>query len=255
MKYLNAFIIMIFNYKRIGTMYITKNIYNIEEENFDWTNYFSDNDVQKILSSVNYKDIFFALRELLKEEKHTMNISLFRLIKDLIKDYSISSPDILELGAATGLLTRTLLSVSGGKGVLVDSCEESYKKYLSTGYTGDNIEYIMEDIFELKTDRRFDIVCSFGLIEHFTDKKAVIDVHKEFLKDDGYLIILIPMDSNHSRAFFLLHPELNLGYRELINSTEFRNILTENGLDVLKIVKSRDYSYDFVAAICRKSKQ
>ncbi len=39
---------------------------------------------------------------------------------------------------------------------------------------------------------RFDIVCSFGFIEHFIDLNVVIQKHVELLKDNGLLLLGVP---------------------------------------------------------------
>lgn len=233
-------------------MYVTEINDNYLEDNFDWTTYFDNHVSEDILNEVNYKEIFFRIREWIKEDKFSMNLSLSKLIKNLLKNFHIKEPNILELGAATGLLTRVLISMYGGRGTLVDNCEESYQRFINTNSeVSDKINYVIQDIFQLEMEQKYDVVCSFGLIEHFVDKREIMNVHKKFLKKDGYLIILIPLDSNLSRAFFEIHPELNLGYRELLNRTEFREILIGSGFKVLRIEKSYDYSYDYIAAICQ----
>lgn len=237
--------------KRVN-MYITKINDDCLNGSFNWETYFDNHEEEAILEDLNYREIFFNLRELIKEDKYSMNLSLTKLIKNLTKNTNITEPMILELGAATGLLTRMLISMYGGKGILVDNCEESHQRFIKTNSEVENrITYVIQDLFQLEIEQKFDIVCSFGLIEHFVDKKEVMNVHKKFLKKDGYLIVLIPLDSNLSRSFFEIHPELNLGYRELLNRTEFREILLESGFKILCIEKSYDYSYDYIAAICQ----
>jgi SAM-dependent methyltransferase len=40
--------------------------------------------------------------------------------------------------------------------------------------------------------KKFDIVCSFGFIEHFHNPKKALEIHADFLKPGGLLICLIP---------------------------------------------------------------
>lgn len=233
-------------------MYVTQINDKCIENDFDWKAYFDNHLSEDIVNEVNYKEIFFKIREWIKEDKFSMNLSLAKLLRNLLKDFHIREPEILELGAATGFLTRMLLNMYGGQGTLIDNCEESYQRFISTkSGDADKINYVIQDIFQLDLEQKYDIVCSFGLIEHFVDKSEVIGVHKKFLKKDGYLVILIPLDSNLSRTFFEIHPELNLGYRELMSRTEFREILNKSGFQVLRIERSYDYSYDYIAAVCR----
>jgi SAM-dependent methyltransferase len=46
--------------------------------------------------------------------------------------------------------------------------------------------------FQEEYRERFDVVCSFGFIEHFTDIGPVMDAHVNLLKPGGHLIVSIP---------------------------------------------------------------
>jgi SAM-dependent methyltransferase len=48
------------------------------------------------------------------------------------------------------------------------------------------------DFFVIKPEPRFDLVMSFGFIEHFEDPDAVVARHAEWLKPGGMLIIGVP---------------------------------------------------------------
>jgi len=55
-----------------------------------------------------------------------------------------------------------------------------------------DIEIIEADLFEYQPPKLYDLVLSFGLIEHFNDTKAVIETHLQFLKPGGVLFITLP---------------------------------------------------------------
>ncbi|QKJ30431.1 class I SAM-dependent methyltransferase [Mucilaginibacter mali] len=57
------------------------------------------------------------------------------------------------------------------------------------GYTTGKFE---NNRFEDLDKVKYDVVASFGFIEHFTNWPAVIKAHTEFLKPGGYLIITTP---------------------------------------------------------------
>jgi len=56
----------------------------------------------------------------------------------------------------------------------------------------DDIRIIEEDLFSYQPVRQYDIVSSFGLIEHFGDTRDIISRHVEFLKPGGVLFITLP---------------------------------------------------------------
>lgn len=56
----------------------------------------------------------------------------------------------------------------------------------------DDIEIIEGNIFEFETKKRYDLVFSNGLIEHFDDTELIIKKHVELLSDSGTLFISLP---------------------------------------------------------------
>lgn len=63
---------------------------------------------------------------------------------------------------------------------------------VSSGYNlGD---FHQEDFFDYcsQTEQRFDVVCSFGFIEHFTDWDYVLELHASLVKPGGLLVVSVP---------------------------------------------------------------
>ncbi|MDB5131639.1 MAG: tam 3 [Mucilaginibacter sp.] len=55
-----------------------------------------------------------------------------------------------------------------------------------------DIQIIEADLFTYKPGKFYDMVLSFGLIEHFNDTKSIIETHLQFLKPGGVLFITLP---------------------------------------------------------------
>ncbi len=92
-------------------------------------------------------------------------------------DYQIFGVDYSPSGCA---LTREVFSINGGNPnnvILAD---------------------FLSDEFQERYRDHFDIVASFGLIEHFENSRESVDKHIDLLKKGGYLIITIP----NIRGFF-----------------------------------------------------
>ncbi|MDR1984196.1 MAG: class I SAM-dependent methyltransferase [Prevotellaceae bacterium] len=49
-----------------------------------------------------------------------------------------------------------------------------------------------EDMFEWKSENKYDVVFSTGVVEHFDPIDTVFDIHKNACKQGGYIIICIP---------------------------------------------------------------
>ncbi|RYU86906.1 class I SAM-dependent methyltransferase [Mucilaginibacter terrigena] len=55
-----------------------------------------------------------------------------------------------------------------------------------------DISIIEADLFTYQPAEKYDMVLSFGLIEHFNDTKFIINEHLKFLKPGGTLFITLP---------------------------------------------------------------
>ncbi|WP_374949689.1 class I SAM-dependent methyltransferase [Mucilaginibacter sp.] len=55
-----------------------------------------------------------------------------------------------------------------------------------------DIDIVEADLFTYQPAEKFDLVLSFGLIEHFNDTRFIINEHLKFLKPGGTLFITLP---------------------------------------------------------------
>lgn len=62
----------------------------------------------------------------------------------------------------------------------------------TNGLKKDDIRIIEADLFQFEGKEKFDLVCSFGLIEHFKDTEDIFRRHLQFLKPGGTLFITLP---------------------------------------------------------------
>jgi SAM-dependent methyltransferase len=176
----------------------------------------------------------------------------------LFEGLDVRRPKILFLGAADGYEAMQLLALyPGGHAVLVDYDDfcrtdrfgqfpEAYPFLGRNPATGlwkvyrredFDIDFVVEDIRNLKFGREFDIVLSVGLIEHFPDeeKPLVMDFHRRFLKPGGYAIMTTPRRQLRSKLFYLAMGELmNFGYRELMDARQLGLYAYENGFEILR---------------------
>lgn len=60
------------------------------------------------------------------------------------------------------------------------------------GLNENDIKIIEADLFTYQPAEQYDMVLSFGLIEHFSDTKAIIETHLPFLKPGGTLFVTLP---------------------------------------------------------------
>ena len=96
-------------------------------------------------------------------------------------------------------------------------------------------ELIQGDFFTYDAERTFDVVCSFGFIEHFKDYKHAIERHLNLLSDDGTLVISTP---NFRNIQYFLHRWLDAENLErhvlaAMSLREWRKQLESAGLKII----------------------
>lgn len=182
------------------------------------------------------RTVFTAgLRRLIPKFDQLLHLYHRAKINNLLGKVSFQKGQILELGCGTGMNSVNLLKDhSFGKVTLVDFSKnaleiarENTKNY--------NVEVLCADIFDLDLDKTFDLVLSIGLVEHFTGKRRsqAIKVHRQFVKNGGFLMIFVPKKSFFSKLLEFINKAQ--GYKEYpFSDQEIRQLFKKNGLEVVR---------------------
>ncbi len=120
---------------------------------------------------------------------------------------------ILEIGCATGYMTRYMREMLNCQVVGVELNPMAAKKaesYCEKIFIGDISEILKKD--EL-SERKFDVIIMADVIEHLKDAVDVLIRLKQYLKEDGYLLMSVPNTAHGSVALELL--DGNFEYRSL----------------------------------------
>lgn len=118
---------------------------------------------------------------------------LSRPIADLIKKYfSGNVGRVFEIGCFPG----TFLNVFGEMGHELNGIDGARRLPEMVSYLAKKDyrigRFYNEDFLQLSSGDKFDIVCSFGFVEHFPEYETVIRRHLEFVNDSGYVMITVP---------------------------------------------------------------
>ena len=130
-------------------------------------------------------------------------------ITDLLSNYipkSTKQRSCLEIGCYPGGYLQYLSRRMGFELNGIDygkDTERLSKVFKAKRLAVDQI--IKEDFFSvIKNDtRKYDLVCSFGFVEHFKDYLGVIRLHASLVEEGGYLVITTPNFSKYSLNYFL----------------------------------------------------
>jgi SAM-dependent methyltransferase len=116
------------------------------------------------------------------------------LARELKKSLDLSGGDVLEIGCAPGkwlaFFAKTFGMCASGIEYSAAGMHAVLRNFELLGLSADTI--ITGDFFELLPSRQFDVVMSFGFIEHFDDPDDVVARHLAWLKPGGTLVLCVP---------------------------------------------------------------
>jgi cyclopropane fatty-acyl-phospholipid synthase-like methyltransferase len=157
--------------------------------------------------------------------------------KQLFNKYLVSNGTCFEVGCYPGNYSVYLgkkfnYSISGIDKTphVVDRLPKLLK---SEGVKVDHLYH--EDFLDFKPSEKYDVVCSFGFIEHFLDLEMIFKKHIDLLKPSGILIITCPNFTRGQYLFHKLFDSENLKQHVInsMNLPRWRRILKENDMEVL----------------------
>ncbi len=140
----------------------------------------------------------------------------------------------LEIGGGPGYLAKLIAQKLGYKLTLVENDPVAYKLFKKVSNFG---KYVFKDFFKYKPKAKFDLVFSFGVIEHYpkrTKRLEAIKVHASLSKK--YVAIFVPKDSFLIRYFF--HYPEDKGFEKLYHRQELEGELKDAGLKIVKFAQN-----------------
>ncbi len=139
--------------------------------------------------------------------------------------------EFLELGCAPGRWLHYFHSEFGYK---VNGLENSVVGFEMTKKNlemlGVKANIFFGDALNFEFNKKFDLVFSSGLIEHFLPPTKIIQTHLDLIKIDGYIIITIPNLKN-SIYYYL---------QKIINKKVLKNHLLLNKNDLLSFFRNQN---------------
>jgi 2-polyprenyl-3-methyl-5-hydroxy-6-metoxy-1,4-benzoquinol methylase len=154
--------------------------------------------------------------------------------QSLVRKYAKAKMSYLELGCAPGKLLAWTASKFEANVSGLDYSENGMRSARAL-FSALNIQADLrcEDLFNTSFPREsFDLVTSFGLIEHFDDPSTVIQKHVELVKPGGIAIIAIP---NYGGIYGRLQRKLDYENLQIHNLS----IMTPSDLRAAVVVDNR----------------
>jgi 2-polyprenyl-3-methyl-5-hydroxy-6-metoxy-1,4-benzoquinol methylase len=130
---------------------------------------------------------------------------------------------VLEVGSGPGSITKLLSSVSNCRVTALDVDAESIRKletYCERTYHVDLNTSNWQNL--LQKEEKFDVLVAADVLEHLYDPLAVLKTMKDFLGNDGYIVISLPHVGHSVISACLLDEDFEYGDSGLLDKTHIR---------------------------------
>lgn len=164
------------------------------------------------------------------------------LFEDIFEKYLSYNPKLrcIEIGCVPGNFLIFLHKRYGYRIYGMDYCDEFETLIENMKINGVRRYKIFKENFLFWNPAlRFDIVCSFGFIEHFTNYEEVIEKHIHLLKRDGLLIITVP---NFRYGQAILH----ILFKDFQNVVKTHNLTVMNPRTLKKLLEKKGLKIIFL---------
>lgn len=101
------------------------------------------------------------------------------------------------------------------------------------------------DLFSWRTDDRFDLVCSFGFVEHLENLNKIIAKHTELIATGGKLIITLPHFAHAQYIFHWLIDRKNLKKHNtrIMNLNSIEKAIAKSGLKLERLSYYKTFGF------------
>ena len=157
--------------------------------------------------------------------------------KDLFDRYLTPGGSCLDVGFLPGdiltYLSRRFRFTASGIDLTPFRESEVRARMMRNGATVERL--VSGDFLSLIPDEVYDIVCSFGFIEHFSEPEDIIIKHIEFLRPGGTLVISCPNFAGAQRIMHYWLDRKNLENHNIkaMNLGLWKRVLEGNGMRIL----------------------
>ncbi len=173
-----------------------------------------------------------------------------RIILKIFAKNNVRGKTVLELGCGTADDTAWIMKTFGYKEALVVDFSPQALEKATTNKSELLIKPLNTDILKLHLAKKFDLVHSGFVIEHFYGKKReeIIKKHAEFVKGDGFVFMQVPGKTLLSWLYSKTVNKIN-GIEELLYSkSELISLVKKANLEIVELVSLFGGSVFFVLA-------
>ncbi len=169
-------------------------------------------------------------------------------LKIISKFISSSEKTLLDIGAHTGTFVAEAAKAGfGAQGIDLNQTSVARAKKMGIPIEHSSIE-------NFKSDKLFDIVTIFNVIEHLADPMAALKKIKDLLSVGGYFIVSTPdVDSYFAKKYGIYWRHVDLEHLFYFSKSSFSKILENLGFEIIT-VKTNVFELEYewgIKRICR----
>jgi SAM-dependent methyltransferase len=161
-----------------------------------------------------------------------------RVIAGFIKKfvpYNNVEKTMFEVGCAPGkwliFFNKELNYKVFGLEYIESAAKKTRENLVLSGVSKSDCEVINADFLNYQSSTRYDVVCSLGFIEHFTDWRSILDKHIEKCRDSGYIVIGMPRFRG-----------INYALQKFIDNYIDQPLIPNHNLEVMDLEKLKEYA-------------
>ena len=134
-----------------------------------------------------------------------------KTLKLVLSDLDSTSGDVMELGCAPGRVLEHMARLRPQHRYHgLDYAEDGVKRAkVSLRKAGLHCTIHQGDLKTFEPPRKYDLVVSYGLIEHFTNPLSILKAHKRFCAPNGRVAITVPNYAHPAHYGFVRREESN----------------------------------------------
>lgn len=175
-----------------------------------------------------------------KTETLTISRLDHRIFDQMGKTISFKEKEVIELGCGRGVLGYLALKNGAKKVTLVDFSGQALQIARSVLKNCDNVEFIQSDFLDLEENKRYDIVFSSGVAEHFSGKMREKCIQKHLNLSNCLVAIIVPVKPHYnSIRARRSDSRKQFGWWEPFSKLELKNLIERNG--TFKILSTRRF--------------
>lgn len=152
---------------------------------------------------------------------------------------------VLEIGCAGGTFLAYLAKRFGYRAYGIDYSDEIDTTYKTFAYNDLPAPTLFKEDLTRWKHEPFDIVASFGFVEHFSDLKKILSLHADLVKPGGSLVITMPhfAHGQHLVHWLIDRENLKIHNINIMNLKAVQKAITELGLTIEYLSYYRTFDF------------